>query len=124
MIFFNWGTMERVTKRDPDKIIQVLSHIMTFKKIPVSYTKNLWLFTNSWKGDSFLIHPEILLHNINERNKQYLSEYVELASYRGYIEYKLMRKYWLDYLPIYGEINNPLVTLHNNKIYFNFEGEN
>lgn len=124
MIFFNWGTMERVTKRDPDKIIQVLSHIMTFKKIPVSYTKNLWLFTNSWKGDSFLIHPEILLHNINTKNQQYLPEYVELASYRSFIEYKLMRKVWLDYLPIFGEINNPLVTLHNNKIYFNFEGEN
>lgn len=125
MIFYDWNKISRVTKKDPKKLKLLIGHIMTGKRRLISpLHPNLWLFTNTWKGDSFLIHPEILLHNLNSKNLKYLPQYLELASYRSFIDYKLMKKTYLDYLPMYGtEINNPFLVFNDNKIYFKFEGE-
>lgn len=78
-----------------------------------------------WSGDSFLVHPEKILSNRSKFKDSELAEYVALASFRSYANYKVTGKKTLPILmsPVNHNVinNNRLLTLHGEEIFFCWE---
>lgn len=125
MILYNW---EVVYKKSKGRIIEVLRiiHYITYRPIPQNEKSKLYKYSQiNWAGKSFIVHPEAIFENMKEYSKRELAEYVGLASYRNYAEYKVTRKTTLNLLqsPLKEEAlnNNRLVTLVGNEIHFKWE---
>ena len=112
LIFYNWEKIYRDTGGKTSGILSIISYL-TFPHLP------------DWSGDSFLLFPEKLIVHRKEFGDPELAQYVALASFRSYAEYKATRKTTLDMLlaPTGQKLidYNRLLTRINEQIYFCWE---
>jgi len=129
MVFYNWNLINRELTKGAVKIQDILRHMVIRPKYPRSKSaKELRLFMHDWKaGYSFLVSPDTLLLKTGNIPERYLIEYLELASYRSYGDYKVLNKLTLDFLAFEEKediINeNPLLEEINGEIHFLYEGK-
>lgn len=126
MIFFDWPTVFRESQALPSKILDIVAYI-TFKPIPKNHydTHIKRLSTINWVGHSFLLNPKKVIAAREVYTDDKLAEYVALASFRNYNEYKVTKRATLSVYecPISTEslISNKLLTIQNDQIYFCWE---
>ena len=126
MIFFDWPTIFRESEALPHKVMDIIAYI-TFKPIPKNHydahIKRLSII--NWTGHSFLLNPKKLITAREVYSDEKLAEYVALASFRNYNEYKVTKQPTLSVYecPISTDslINNKLLTIQNDQIYFCWE---
>ncbi len=124
MIKFNWKLIVLKTDNNPEKILKIISHLVTRRKVPFRTVKDYWLYSTDWRGDSFLVRPELFLSGCMGYDYKYILQYLELASYRNYQNYKILKQIRLDYLACWKEVElNPLLKVINGQIAFLFEEE-
>lgn len=124
-LFFNIDNLERIAKRDPSQLVQVLENF--YKGSPPKKNKYSTLPQYNRKdlfGDSFILNPGELL--ASKHDPAYVAQYIRLAARRSYLLYKLYKFTGLD-LRLYPDIDiskikhNPLLKIVNSTIYFKFE---
>ena len=126
MIKYNWEKILQTTQSDSGQIM-LLIHMLTYnKKIPQSYKDPAYkYYGQSFEGYSFLLNPEKLLAERTKYTNQECAEYVGIASYRNYMDYKNTGDSSLQLLnlPFLEEVfnNNRLLTMKDGIIYFKFE---
>ena len=115
----------RISDGDPTSILTVI-HILTYNRIPSSNKDPIYkYYGKSYLGNSFLANPKQLL--VERRNYSNLeaANYVLVASYRNYHEYKRTGDTTLPliHLPLLEEIinENRLLRMENGVIHFKFE---
>lgn len=78
-----------------------------------------------WRGESFILNPKPLFVHREKFLDKELAEYVALASFRNYNEYKVTKRktLWDWESPIAPESlqHNRLLTFANNQFYFAWE---
>jgi len=121
MIRYSWKKIYKKTGRSSKAIVEAF-RIHVTKRTRDKYNKYLWA---DFTGDSYMLNPyELLTFSFKYTAKQ-LAQYIILASYRNYIDYKLLRDKTLDIRlsPITKKqlLKNPLLTIENNKIHFYYE---
>ena len=125
MIKYNWEKIYREAKGDSVSILTII-HLLTYKRIPASRKdKTYKYFGKSFLGDSFLCNPrQLLVERRNYSNKE-AAEYIAVASYRNYFNYKQTGKTTLEliHLPVETTIvnRNRLLHLKDGLIHFEFE---
>jgi hypothetical protein len=125
LILFNWEKIYRETEGKTFAIMSIISYL-TFPHLPLNrYDSTYQLSLRDWSGDSFLLHPEKLIVHRKEFGDPELAQYVALASFRSYAEYKATGKTTLDMLlaPVGQKLidYNRLLTRVNDQIYFCWE---
>lgn len=125
LIFYNWEKIYRDTGGRTSGILSIISYL-TFPHLPINrYDATYQLSLQDWSGDSFLLFPEKLIVHRKEFRDPELAQYVALASFRSYAEYKATRKTTLDMLlaPTGQKLidYNRLLTRINEQIYFCWE---
>ena len=125
MIKYDMNKIMTVTKGNPTQIITVI-HILTYNKIPSSYKDPTYkYYGKSFLGNSFLTNPKQLLVEKRKYIKLDAANYVLVASYRNYHEYKRTGDTTLPliHLPLLEEIinENRLLRMENGVIHFKFE---
>ena len=125
MIKYNWEKILRETKGDSVSILTII-HLLTYKRIPASRKdKTYKYFGKSFLGDSFLLNPRQLLAERKNYSNKEAAEYIAVASYRNYFNYKQTGKTTLEliHLPVETTIvnRNRLLRIDNGLVHFLFE---
>lgn len=124
MIKFNWKLITLKTDNNTEQILKVIAHLVTKRKVPCIPLKDSWLYSTDWRGDSFLVRPELFLSGCAGYEDKHILQYLELASCRNYQNYKILKQIRLDYLACWKEVElNPLLKVINGQIAFLFEEE-
>ena len=125
MIKYNWEKIYREAKGDSVSILTII-HLLTYKRIPASRKdKTYKYFGKSFLGDSFLLNPRQLLAERKYYSNKEAAEYIAVASYRNYFNYKQTGKTTLEllHLPVETTIvnRNRLLRIDNGLVHFLFE---
>ena len=108
MIKYNWEKINREAKGDSVSILTII-HLLTYKRIPASRKdKTYKYFGKSFLGQSFLLNPRQLLAERRYYSNKDAAEYVAVASYRNYFDYKRTGQTTLEliHLPVNETIVN------------------
>lgn len=125
MILYNWKKIYKKSKGNPKKILLIVKYI-TYRPLPNNKDDIVFqLYGINWSGNSFLLRPEKIFENIRDYSHKELAEYVGLASFRSYAEYKVNKKTTIDLLHCPVKIdtinNNRLLTIENDVVHFKWE---
>lgn len=125
MVFYNWNKFSELSKGDVKDIVLLFVIASLKLKTPSSSSsRNRHFYTQNLSGDSFIINEKDLLKS--NTSLKYIAQYIALASYRNYLDYKW---YGNTTLPLkYSEIDrdiidkNPLLIIdEKNNIHFKYE---
>ena len=125
MIYFDWKKILEASNGNVADIITIM-RIITFRITPKNYyDKTFRFYEKSFHGSSFLVNAEDLLQEGRAYSDKEVAEYVGVASFRNYYEYKKTKDTTLDFLmsPISEEIitKNRLLELKDGRVHFLFE---
>lgn len=126
LVLFDWKKIKRYSNNEVDKILLVMYYI-TYRPVPKNIRDPFHhVSQKNWGGTSFLVNPEMLFENQHGYTKKEVAEYIALASFRNYGDYKATKTTTLDLfavnIPDKSLIeNNRLLTLKDNKIHFKWE---
>ena len=126
MIFFNWSKIYVESDGLPNKILDIIAYL-TFKPIAENNydTHILRMSSINWSGISYLVNPKSILINRKKVSEDRLAEYVALASFRNYNNYKVTKQATLSIyecpISLDSLKNNKLLTIQNDQIYFCWE---
>ena len=125
MIKYNWEKIFREAKGDSVSILTII-HLLTYKRIPASRKdKTYKYFGKSFLGDSFLLNPRQLLAERKNYSNKEAAEYVAVASYRNFFNYKQTGETTLEliHLPVKTTMvnRNRLLRIDNGLVHFLFE---
>jgi len=126
VLFFNAKKILTASNGSTREFLKIFRFITFKPKHAFSEKDKTYKYrSQNWKGDSFLINPEMLFTNRALYKDREIVEYILLASHRNYGEYKLLGKTTLDLLAYRGKEdiikNNRLLQIKNGEIYFLFE---
>ena len=125
MIKYNWEKINSETKGDSTSILTII-HLLTYKRIPASRKdKTYKYFGKSFVGHSFLLNTRQLLTERKNYSNKEAAEYISVASYRNYFNYKQTGETTLEliHLPVNTSIvnRNRLLRVENGLVHFLFE---
>tara|TARA_R100001591_G_scaffold76641_1_gene84373 strand:+ start:137 stop:559 length:423 start_codon:yes stop_codon:yes gene_type:complete len=129
MILYNWKSILKSSKGNVNDIITIL-RIITYRITPKNYyDKTFRFYQKNYGGSSYLVHPEILLtQGRSQYSDKEVAEYVGVASFRNYYEYKRTGNTTLDLIhcPVSEETikSNRLLDIRDGCIHFLFEETN
>lgn len=129
MIRFNWRKIYRVSGGSSRRILLILQSMIS-NKMPVDRYDPVYKYKyQDFSGHSFLLNPEpILTYRFKYTDKE-LAEYIGLAGFRNYGDYKAFGKKTLDL--VHSPLNKDAILtnrlLHideQNNIHFIYEDYN
>ena len=125
MLLYYWNKIFTKCESNPVEIVRVLKMLVE-KQIPYNRYDKIYKYSDvDFSGDSFLIHPDVLLFNSYKYSYRDVCIYVALASRRPYAQYKVSGKRTLDMLhlpdePIIME-DYSLLYIEDEEIHFVYE---
>lgn len=126
MIFFDWIKLYRESEGIPHKVLDIIAYL-TFKPLAENKydTRILRMSSINWVGTSYLINPKKVLTSRGKASDEKLAEYVALASFRNYNQYRVTKQATLSIYECPVSLdslqNNKLLTIQNDQIYFCWE---
>ena len=125
MIYFDWKKILEASNGNVADIITIM-RIITFRITPKNYyDKTFRFYEKSFHGSSFLVNAEDLLQEGRAYSDKEVAEYVGVASFRNYYEYKKTKDTTLDLIFCQVSENtinqNRLLEIRDGKIHFKYE---
>ena len=125
MILYNWQKIFEIADGNAF-IVFIIFKMVTHKQIPENkYDKIYELSKLNFSGDSFMLHPDILLFNAYRHDYTDIAQYIALCSLRPFVDYKTTGKIDLDTLSfdLNHELikNNSLLRFEEDTIHFIYE---
>jgi hypothetical protein len=127
MLLYDWKKIFITTQGDPVEITRVLK-VMLENKIPRNKYDPIYQYSQlNFKGQSFLVHPELLLYNGYKHSYRDVAVYVAMAALRPLADYHAYGKITLDVLHTPDEIlqyidSNSLLSIDGDDVHFLYEG--
>ena len=125
MLLYNWKRIFETAEGSPFAVFLIFRMIVT-ASIPSNKYDRIYKYSNiNFAGESFLVHPDVLLYNAYKYEYSEIAQYLALASLRPYGDYLATGKITLDSIlctvaPDLFE-NNRLLTIEDNQIHFLYE---
>ncbi len=125
MIFYDYGKVLRLSKGKTKNIIRLVVIYTYGIKMPKKNKAIGHFYGQDITGDSFLLNPKELFKNKLQASLEQMVQYIELAGYRNYLDYKwqgvktLPRRY--TEITLKDIEDNPLLELDekdNIKLYY------
>ena len=126
MLFYNWKKIFETCKGNASEMVRVLKMLVE-KQIPLNQYDRIYKYSSiDFRGECFLLHPDVLLYNAYQYGYKDVCIYVAMASLRSYAEYKANGKTTLDvlHLPVDPFIflnNHSLLRIQHDGIHFLYE---
>ena len=115
MLFYNWKKIFETCKGNASEMVRVLKMLVE-KQIPINQYDRIYKYSNiDFRGECFLLHPDVLLYNAYQYSYKYVCIYVAMASLRSYADYAAHGKTTLDliHLPL-----DPFIFLDNHSLLY------
>ena len=125
VFLYDWQKVYDEAKGSVALCNRIMEMIIT-KRIPKNTYDPIYnLATKNFSGDSFLVHPDILLFESYKYSHRETAEYYALASLRSLGEYIVSRKVTLDLLHVPVDLefinNNRLLSMDEHSVHFLYE---
>ena len=125
MLFYDWKKMFEAAEGNPLALFVIFKMLVT-NAIPRNKFDDIYKYAGKhFNGESFLIHPDVLLHNAYKHDYRDIAQYIALASIRPYADYLVTGDTTLDLLQceVDQELfeNNSLLTVKDGKVHFLYE---
>ena len=128
MLLFDWGKVYRTAEGNIRNCNLIMQMIIA-KQVPTSKKDPIYKYSAiNFQGDSFLVHPDILLLNAFQYDYRDVAIYYSLASIRSVAEYFNTQKVTLDlqHVPVELDLinDNRLLRIEKDCIHFKYEEVN
>ena len=125
MLLYNWKRIFETAEGSPFAVFLIFRMIVT-ASIPSTKYDRIYKYSNiNFAGESFLVHPDVLLYNAYKYEYSEIAQYLALASLRPYADYLATGKTTLDSIlcTVAPELfeENRLLTTEDNEIHFLYE---
>ena len=125
MLFYDWKKMFDASEGSPLAVFIILKMLVT-NSIPTNKYDDTYKYAmKSFVGESFLLHPDVLIHNSYKHDYREIAQYVALASMRPFADYLATGELTLDLLQCEVDLelfeDNSLLRIEDNKIHFLYE---
>jgi hypothetical protein len=125
MLFYDWKKMFEAAEGSPLAVFIIFKMLVT-NGIPRNKFDDIYKYAGKhFNGESFLIHPDVLLHNAYKHDYRDIAQYLALASIRPYADYLVTGEPTLDLLQceVDQELfeDNSLLTIKDGKVHFLYE---
>jgi hypothetical protein len=118
MLLYNWQKIFEASGGNPF-IVFIILRMLVGREIPKNKHDKLYEFSKlNFSGDSFMLHPDILLYNAYKHEYSDIAQYIALCSLRPLVDYKTTGKIDLDLFTV--DIDHELFK-HNSLL--RFEGD-
>ena len=108
MVLYNWQKIFEISEANPFTIF-IIFRMMVGNLVPENRYDKLYEFsTVNFSGESFMLHPDILLFNAYKHEYSDIAQYIALCSLRPFEDYKATGKIDLDLLTV--DIDHELFT--------------
>lgn len=128
MLFYNWPKIFTAAEGNPVECVKIV-RMMVNGTIPKNTYDPLYLYsTVNFSGESFLLHPDVLLFNAFRYPVKDIAIYLSLASLRSLAEYMASGAIHLpltmspvDPLEHLDDPSSGLITVDSDNIHFLYE---
>lgn len=125
MFLFDWQKVYDSAEGNISRC-NLIMEMLILKQTPKNKYDPIYAFSQKdFSGNSFLLHPDVLLYHSYKYSKRDIAIYFALASIRNLADYMVSQKTTLDLLHIPVELdlikNNRLLTVESDKIHFLYE---
>ena len=128
MLLYDWNKIFYKTEGDVYDIYLVLK-MLTYKEIPDNKYDKIFKYSEvDFKGESFILHPDVLLFNRYKHSYREIAQYLGLASLRPLADYTATGKLTLDLFSV--DIDSTvieessLLRVEGDQIHFLYEEVN
>jgi hypothetical protein len=125
MIFYSWSKIRRKAGNSSKRVITILEAMLANGMPRSRYDPIYSYYYEDFAGHSFLKNPEYLLQFRYKWRDKEIADYIGLASFRNFGEYKVNGKVTLDLAlsPLGQDAinNNRLLRIDRNEIHFLYE---
>jgi len=125
MLFYDWKKMFDAAEGSPLAVFIIFKMLVT-RAIPKNKYDDIYKYASKhFNGESFIVHPDVLLHNSYKHDYREIAQYLALASLRPYADYSITGDTTLDLLQceVDQELfnDNSLLHIKNGKVHFLYE---
>ena len=125
MLFYDWKKMFEASEGSPLTLFVIFKMLVT-GAIPKNKYDSIYKHAGKhFNGESFIVHPDVLLHNAYKHDYREIAQYHPLASLRPYADYLVTGDTRLDLLQceVDQELfkDNSLLHIKNGKVHFLYE---
>ena len=125
MLFYDWKKMFEASEGNPLALF-VIFKMLVNEEIPRNKYDDIYKYAGKhFNGQSFLIHPDVLLYNAYKYEYREIAQYLAVASMRPYADYLVTGETSLDLLQCEIEQeffeDNSLLRIEDGKVYFLYE---
>ena len=125
MLFYDWKKMFEAAEGSPLAVFIIFKMLVT-RAIPKNKYDDIYKYASKhFNGESFIVHPDVLLHNSYKHDYREIAQYLALASLRPYADYLVTGDTTLDLLQceVDQELfkDNSLLHIKKGKVHFLYE---
>jgi len=126
MLLYDWKKIFTLANGEPSSIF-IIFEMLVKQSIPKNKYDPMYKFYEvNFSGESFLVHPDVLLYNAFRHSRRDISIYLAFASMRSLGEYFASGDITLDLLempldPFQHLEDDRLLYTENNKLHFLYE---
>lgn len=125
MLFYDWKKIYDAADGNPLAVF-VIFRMLVKKSIPKNKYDDIYKYAGKhFTGQSYIVHPDVLLYYAYKHSHREIAQYIALASMRPYADYLVTGDTTLDLLQCEVELeyfeDNSLLRIENGKIHFIYE---
>ena len=116
MFLFDW---QKICIHAEGKVVNTVRifRMLVEKQVPKNKWDKIYKYSQKdFSGESFMLHPDILLHHSYKYTYREIAQYIALCSLRSHAEYEATKQVTLDAILAPGVGANPFLVLETNRL--------
>ena len=116
MFLFDW---QKICIHAQGKVVNTVRifRMLVEKQVPKNKWDKIYKYSQKdFSGESFMLHPDILLHHSYKYTYREIAQYIALCSLRSHAEYEATKQVTLDAILAPGVGANPFLVLETNRL--------
>ena len=116
MFLFDW---QKICIHAEGKVVNTVRifRMLVEKQVPKNKWDKIYKYSQKdFSGESFMLHPDILLHHSHKYTDREVAQYIALCSLRSHAEYEATNQVTLDALLAPGVGADPFLILETNRL--------
>ena len=116
MFLFDW---QKICIHAEGKVINTVRifRMLVEKQVPKNKWDKIYKYSQiDFSGESFMLHPDILLHHSYKYTYREIAQYIALCSLRSHAEYEAIKQVTLDAILAPGVGADPFIVLETNRL--------
>ena len=116
MFLFDW---QKICVHAEGKVVNTVRifRMLVEKQVPQNKWDKIYKYSQiDFSGESFMLHPDILLYHSHKYTYREIAQYIALCSLRSHAEYEALKTVTLDSILVPGIGADPHLIIETNRL--------